>query len=65
MNEFIAFEDLMRELQAGRAVAHDLGRLIDDLGDRLPEGSAWGDSGLGELYEAVEECSRFLLTTLA
>ena len=65
MDEFIAFEDLMRELQAGQVVANDLGRLIDDLGDRLPEEAAWADYGLGELYEAVEECSRFLLATLA
>jgi len=65
VNEFIAFEDLMRELQAGRVVADDLGRLIDALGDRLPEEGAWSDYGLDELYEAVEECSRFLLTTLA
>jgi hypothetical protein len=65
VDEYIAFEDLMRELQAGRVLADDLGRLIDDLGDNLPEEAAWAGYGLGELYEAVEECSRFLLATLA
>jgi hypothetical protein len=64
VNEFIAFEDLMRELQAGQVVANDLRRVIDDLGAHLSEEVAWAED-LGELYEAVEECSRFLLATLA
>jgi hypothetical protein len=64
VDEFIAFEDLMRELQNGRVVADDLRRVIDDLGANLPEEAAWAED-LGELYEAVEECSRFLLATLA
>jgi hypothetical protein len=64
VDDFIAFEDLMRELQAGQVVADDLRRVIDDLGSKLPEEAAWAED-LGELYEALEECSRFLFATLA
>ena len=64
MEEFNAFEELMREVQAGRVVVDDLRRLIDNLG-ALPEEAAFAEYGLDELFEAVEECSKFLFATLA
>jgi hypothetical protein len=64
VDEFNAFEELLREVQAGRVVADDLRRLIDNLG-ALPEETAFGEYGFDELFEAVEECSKFLFATLA
>jgi hypothetical protein len=65
VDEFKGFEGLLRELEAGRAVADDLRRVLDDLGANIPEDGAVAAYGLDELYGAMEECSKFLAGTLA